>query len=135
MVSGDDVDDSDVVGIVASDIDDDVAARHEKATTSGEDVSAGANATVIIGTARSRRRNDHVVRTPNRFVALIIFINCNMHELAISTIVSTPTPLDSSLSRREKIDRTMVSPRGLVSLAYSHQDLIGGGSTNNEEDI
>jgi hypothetical protein len=109
MVSGDDVDDSDVVGIVASDIDDDVAARQEKATTSGEDFSAGANATVIIGTARSRRRNDHVVRTPNRFVALIIFIlartcmNCE----------------DSSLSRREKIDRTMVSPRGLVSLAYS----------------
>ena len=73
MVSGDDVDDSDVVGIVASDIDDDVAAGQEKATTSG--VNAGANATVIIGTARSRRRNDHVVRTtPNRFVALIIFI-------------------------------------------------------------
>ena len=72
MVSGDDVDDSDVVGIVASDIDDDVAAGQEKATTSG--VNAGANATVIIGTARSRRRKDHVVRTPNRFVALIIFI-------------------------------------------------------------
>jgi hypothetical protein len=60
MVSGDDVDDGDAVGIIASDIDDDVAAREKVTTRCGDDV-AGANAIVIIGTARRRSRNDHTV--------------------------------------------------------------------------
>jgi hypothetical protein len=70
MVSGEDFDDGDAIGIIASDIDDDVAAR-EKVTTSGGDDVAGANAIVIIGTARRISRNDHVVRTPIRIVTLI----------------------------------------------------------------
>ena len=132
MVSGDDVDDSDVVGIVASDIDDDVAARQEKATTSGEDFNAGANATVIIGTATSLRRNDHVVRTPNRFVALIIFINCNMHELAISTTMHTNPQILLSPEEKKLIERWCHHADSCHSLTHN---IIGGGSTNNEEDI
>lgn len=73
MVSGDDVDDSDVVGIVASDIDDDMADRQEeKATTSGGGGDDGVNAIVIIGIARRIMRNDNVVRTLIRLVAHVI---------------------------------------------------------------
>jgi hypothetical protein len=82
MVSGEDFDDGDAVGIVASDIDDDVAAAREKVTTRCGDDVAGANAIVIIGTARRIRRNDHVVNS----------FSC-----------SDPTSFpDSSLSREKK---------------------------------
>ena len=90
MVSGEDFDDGDAVGIVASDIDDDVAAREKVTTRCGDDV-AGANAIVIIGTARRRSRNDHVVN---------IFITARPQ--AETRSLSLLAARDSSLFRSEK---------------------------------
>lgn len=98
MVSGEDFDDGDAVGIVASDIDDDVAAREKVTTRCGDDV-AGANAIVIIGTARRRSRNDHVVN---------IYITARP-QAGNSFSLSFGGKRFFTLPKRKNYERTMVS--------------------------